>query len=373
MIAAAFAAFLGWTEQNNRGMNLVTQAAQSLCELNMHLAPADQATIFQIITILSNEDWRNEVLRWLSPNSQSFWLTRFTKQTGGGEAITPVTNALDRIRSSRHIAALFGQSVSTFDMRQSMDNGDIILLCPGGVGDKEDLIHALFLFELFRATLSRRDTDAANRRVCHAFLDEMQVADRGQSSLFVARMLQEGRKFGLRLHAMMQQPTALSETTLRAMLTNRSHLMSTVVASKDARILADEWGKVIDPATITDQEQFSYLASVTLGRTISPPFRVRGMSVDEAWGPPPASAGQALAAVGRAIDANMSRRPVDEVLTDLDTLDARIVDALGAKRPDLVPDPPSAPRRRRKAEAEMGPVPAGVASISRARRQREDR
>lgn len=361
MIAAAFAAFLGWTEQNNRGMNLVTQAAQSLCELNLVLPPDCQATIFQIITILSNDDWRNDVLRFLSPNSQSFWLTRFTKQTGGGEAITPVTNALDRIRSSRHIAALFGQSISTFDMRQAMDDGKIILLCPGGVGDKENLIHALFLFELFRATLSRRNLAPERRRACHAFLDEMQVADRGQSSIFVSRMFQEARKYAVRVHAMVQQPTALSKTTLRAMLTNRSHLFSTVLAADDGALVAREWGGVVEPSTITSQLRYEYLASVTLGDRISDPFRVKGLSVEEAWGPAPAEA--TAAAMEEAIDHNMARRPVDEVLTDLDTLDARILEALAARRPDLTVPPPSAPRRRRRDDAA---VAANVHSIRRA-------
>jgi len=367
MVAAAFAAVLGWTEHNTRGLNLITQSVQSLCELNLLLPAEAQATLFQVRTILSDVEWRDEVLRFLSPNSQSFWRTRFTKQTGGDEAITPVTNPIDRIRSSRHMAALFGQSQSTFDMRQAMDDGAIILLCPGE-GDKSQLVHALFLFELFRATLSRRDTPADRRRICHAFLDEMQVADSGQGSEFIARIFREARKFGLRLHAMVQQPTALSAATLSAALTNRSMLTSTVVSARDASILAKEWGDVVAPYAIVNQRQFDYLGSVTMGRDISPPFRVTGLSVTEAWGEPEGVAdGSAAAAIDRAIDANMARRPVDEVLADLDTLDSRILAHLGSIRPEVVPDPPTAPRRRRKSAGDRPALPAGVASIERAR------
>ncbi|MDQ6948511.1 MAG: hypothetical protein M3256_20200, partial [Actinomycetota bacterium] len=367
MIAAAFSSALGWGAANERGMNLITQAAQSLCELNRILPAPCQATIFQIITILADDDWRNEILPSLSPTSQRFWLKLFSRQTGGGEAITPVTNTLTRLLSSRHIAAMFGQSISTFDMRQSMDDGAIILLCPGGVGeDKTDLIHALFLFELFRATLSRRDIPEHRRRACHAFLDEIQVAAGGNSSKSIDAMFQQARKYGLRLHAMLQQPTALPKSTLRAALTNRSMLASTVLAAEDASVIAREWNGTIDPSAIVNQRRYDYLVSITLGAEITTPFRVQGVRAEDIWGVPEGVAdGSAAAAIDRAIDRNMARRPVADVLADLDTLDQRILDHLGSIKPDLTPVPP--PTTRRRAKVGVAAAPSNVASITRAR------
>jgi hypothetical protein len=327
-VASAFAAQMDWSDRNTRALNLVGQATQSLCELALQL-PADLApTMFQITTILANDDWRREVLPFLSATSRSFWTTRYGKLAG--ESLTVVTNALDRLRASRSVASLFGQSRSTFDLRDAMDTGKIVLLCPGGVGDKENLIHALFLFELFRVTLSRRDVPAEHRKVFHAFLDELQIADRGQASELVARMLREGRKFGLRLHAMVQQPTSLTKVTLTALLTNRSHLMSTVVSHESAAVLAKEWAGLVEPTTITRLPQYHFLVSATLGGQVTPPFLVRGLPLEEAWGD--IARPEAVAEMERAIDQTMRRRPVADVLADLDTLDERILTYLQDRR-----------------------------------------
>ena len=327
-VASAFAAQMDWSDRNTRALNLVGQATQSLCELALQL-PAELApTMFQITTILADDDWRAEVLPFLSATSRSFWTTRYGKLAG--ESLTVVTNALDRLRASRTVASLFGQSRSTFDLRDAMDTGKVVLLSPGGVGSLENLIHALFLFELFRVTLSRRDVAADQRKVFHAFLDELQIADKGQASELVARMLREGRKFGLRLHAMVQQPTSLSKVTLTALLTNRSHVMSTVVSHESASVLAKEWAGLVEPTTITRLARYHFLASVTLGGEVTPPFLVRGMPLEEAWGD--VARPEDVGRMEKVVDQTMRRRPVGDVLADLETLDERIVAHLQNKR-----------------------------------------
>ena len=348
-LTSAFASALSWTDQNTRALSLTTMAAQSLCELALQLPPDLAPTIFQMVTILANDDWRGAVLPYLSRTSRDYWTTRFAKLAA--ESITPVTNLLDRLRASSTIAALFGSSRSTYDVRQAMDTGKVVLACPAGIGDKDKLIFSLFLFDLFRAAKSRQDTDPEKRRPFHTFLDELQVADSGQSSETVARMLREGRKYGLRVHAATQQPTSLSKTTLTAMLTNRSHLFSTVVGAESAAVLAKEWAGLVRPETITRLEKYHFLASVTLGGEVMPPFLVRGLSVDQAWGHvwDPA----AVPEMHAVIDRNLCRRPVAETLAALDTLDDRIIEHLErnarpprAHEPEDQPEPGRAPARR---------------------------
>ncbi|HET7486495.1 MAG TPA: hypothetical protein VFJ85_01105 [Acidimicrobiales bacterium] len=343
-LASSFAAALSWDDRNTRALNLVTMAAQSLCELALRLPPELAPTIFQITTLLSNDDWRGEVLPYLSRTSRDFWATRFTKLAA--EAITPVTNLLDRLRASSGVAALFGSSRSTYDVRAAMDAGAAVLACPAGIGDKDKLVFSLFLFDLFRATLSRRDIPPAQRRPFHAFLDECQLADSGQSSETVARMLREGRKFGLRVHAMTQQPTALSKVTLNAMLTNRSHLFSTVVGAESAAVLSKEWAGLVDPRTITRLPRYHFLVSATLGGEVTPPFLVRGLRVEDLWGE--VHRPEDVPAMNEVIDATMGRRPVGDILADLDTLDDRILGHLQGAAPASAEAPvvPIGPRPR---------------------------
>lgn len=339
MMVAGFSAVLGWGKENNRAQNLLSQAVASLCQLGTQLPPHLQPNIFLIPTILTDEAWRNEILRFLTPHQREFWTSRLATQTDAKSATSPVTNLFDRLRASNAMVGLFGQSISTFDLRASMDAGDIVLLCPGGAGDKEQLVQTLFLFEMFRAATSRSDIAPEERRPFHAFVDEIQVADRGSASEYIARMLQECRKFMLRLHAMAQQPSALSRTTLAALSDNRSHLSSAAVGADSAAWLAREFAGAVEASTLTRTPRFHRIVSVAHKGTISAPFRVRNLGLIEAYGPPADRA--AVDALEAVVDANMGRRPVAEVVADVDTLGARILHHLTGRRP---PTPPVAPR-----------------------------
>lgn len=338
-VVDSFASALMWGEVNNRALTLTTMAAQSLCELALRLPPDLAPTLFQMTTILADEEWRDIVLPHLSPATSGFWANRFAKLAP--DAITPVTNLIDRLRSSAAVAALLGQSRSTYNIRQAMDSGAIVMLCPAGIGDKDRLLANFFVYDLLQASLSRRDTPPAHRRPFHCFVDEMQTID-GASKGNLAGLLEQCGKFGLRLHAMVQQPTRLTKTTLDALLTNRSHLLSTAVGSESARLLSREWGNMVAPETITSLERYTFLASVTHQGQVSPPFLVRGHEVGELWGEHHNPDG--VAGLDAAIDVNLGRRSTNDVLADLDTLDQRIADHLNAAAPPAG-DPPGSPGR----------------------------
>ena len=105
-VVDSFAAALNWGEINNRALTLTTMAVQSLCELALQVPDDIAPTIFQITTLLADEEWRTSVVPFLSPPAQAFWTTRFPKLSA--DAITPVTNLIDRLRSSPTVAASVG-------------------------------------------------------------------------------------------------------------------------------------------------------------------------------------------------------------------------------------------------------------------------
>ncbi len=331
----------------SRGLTLLTKTITALCELGLQLPPHLQPTIFQIPTLLTDETWRRAVVPFLSAGEAPFWADggRLARQSGGMEATGPVTNPIDRLRSSRSAAALFGQSRSSFDMRRAMDDGSIVLVCPGLGEDKDTLVMGLFLFELHLAARSRRDLAVEDRRPFHAWVDEMQIADRAEGSAVIAQMVQEDRKFGLRLNGLVQQPTSLQRETLSAVLTNRSHLMTSAVGHESAAVLAKEMGGKVEPGVLTHLARYHHLASVTVGGQRSLPFRLGGLYLGDVFGPP--ASAEELAAMEAVVDRSMRRRPVNDVLGELATLDGRILDAL---------------RQR------VGPSPSGTLPPSRGRR-----
>jgi hypothetical protein len=174
-IVDSVATVTGWGERNGRALNLISQAAKSVIELAMVLPRDLQPTIFQITTLLADPEWRDTVVPCLSAPLRAFWRTRFGLLDTN--AITPVTNLIDRLRNSRSISALLGASQSSFDMRRAMDTGQLVLVCPAGSGPKERLIANFVIRDLYRAALTRIDTARERRRPFYAVLDEALALD----------------------------------------------------------------------------------------------------------------------------------------------------------------------------------------------------
>jgi hypothetical protein len=345
-VVDSFASVLGWDERASRAMNLITQAAQSLIELALRLPPELAPTIFSINSLLSNQRWRKEMIAFLSPASREFWQERFPRLPA--EAITPVTNLVDRMRASPAIAALFGAPRSGYDIRRAMDEGRIVLACPGQGGLQQNrLVANLLVYDLLHAALTRVETQADLRRLFFGFIDEAQTCD-GASNGNLAALLEQCAKFGLRLFLFNQDPERLTARTWSAIKTNRSHLLTTVVSAEAALLLARQWGGEVMPGTITRLPRFSYVASVTLDREICRPFLVRGVPVAEMWRD--CFHPERLEVVDRLISRNTGRRPVAEVLGGLDTHDARILEHLRATTP---------PRDGRQQRGDLPPLEGG--------------
>ena len=327
-VVDSFASVLGWDERAGRAMNLVTQAAQTLLELALRLPSALAPNIFTILSLLSNDAWRAEMMAHFSPTSREFWKQRFPRLPA--EAITPVTNLVDRMRASRAIAALFGAPVSGYDVRRAMDAGRIVLACPGAGGLQQNrLVAHLLVYDLLHAALTRAEQPPSERRPFFAFIDEAQVCD-GASNGNLAALLEQCAKFGLRLFLFNQDPERLTARTWSAIKTNRSHLLTTVVSAEAAVMLARQWGGDVHPATITRLPRFSCVASVTLEREISRPFLVTGVPVSEMWAD--CHHPERLEAVDRIISRNTGRISAVEVLAGLDGHDERILAFLRSDR-----------------------------------------
>jgi hypothetical protein len=320
-IVDSFAAAMGWvSDRAPRALTLTQAATRSLLELAYQLPDDLAPTIFQMTTLLSDEDWRTAVIPRLSPALQAFWVNRFPRL--GDEAITPVTNVIDRMQGSPSIAALLGSSRSTYNLRQAMDSGAIVLVRLRGTGQIDQLMASFVVYDLLRSVLSRWDTPPAERRPLHCFMDEVQSYDHSVKGL-LASALEEGGKFGLRLHLMNQQPTRLAKQTLDAILTNRSHLMSTNLGYESARLLAKEWQGHVTPETIQELEKYEFITQVTHRGQTTTPFRARGLSLEEMFGPAVADEAS-MESMERAIDRNSGRRLIQETLDELGTLDQRI-------------------------------------------------
>jgi hypothetical protein len=317
----AFASALRWDETNTRALNLTTQAGQALCDLAQRL-PAELApTIFQIPALLADDEWRATVLPYVSPPTREFFEQRFPRLPA--EAVTPVTNLIDRLRVSPPAAALLGNPLRSYDVRRAMDRGQIVLVCPGSGSARDRLIANLVVYDVLHAAKTRADIPPDRRREFHVFLDEVQIYD-GASSGTLAALLEQVAKFGVRVHLFNQNPERLTPATLNAVTTNRSHLLTTALNAKAAALLARDLGGGIDPHTIANLERFHSIASVTLDGQASPPFRLAGVPADELF--PDVARPDEIVALDAAIAETCQAAPIADTLRRLDGHSRRIAE-----------------------------------------------
>jgi hypothetical protein len=322
-VVDAFATAMGWGERSTRAINLITQTASALASISTQLPPDLAPTVFQIPSLLTDSSWREAVLPFLPESSQSFWRDRFPRLSD--EAVTPLTNLVDRMGASRRSAALFGASRGTFSLREAMDEELIVLFCPGHGGTRERLTANLVLFDNYHSARSRGELDPDDRKIFVPVLDEAQTYD----SDTLAALPEQGAKFGIRAIVINQNPERLRPATLNSLTTNRSHMVVSALNARAAGLVTKEWAGEPRPEAITKLPRYRFVAQVTHHGEMSRPFALGGVRVEDALGPPPADGRERLEA---AMERSGRRRPTAEVLAEQATLDGRIADGLRDRR-----------------------------------------
>jgi hypothetical protein len=319
----ALAAALRWDDRNTRALNIATQAAQALVELAQKLPAKLAPTIFQVPTLLSDPEWRQAALPYMSSGTAGFFRDRFPRLAP--DAATAVTNIVDRLRAARPVAALLGSPVSTYDAQTAMREGKIVLACPGSGSTRDRLVANLLVYDILHAFKLRARIAPEKRRPFWLFLDELQTYDGPNLPM----LLEQSAKYGGRAFLFNQNPERLTDPTWNAVTTNRSHLSSTTVNAKAAQMITREWSGQIEPDVLTRLERFTYLTQVTLGTRTSKPFLVQGVTAHELHAeqtdPPPESTQTTGAAV--------RRRAIGETLKLVDAHDERIARWLEQHRP----------------------------------------
>ncbi len=157
--------------------------------------PAELApTIFQIPTLLSDDDWRHAIMPALSPGTRGFFQDRFPRLPG--EAITAVTNLIDRLRAAAPVAEFLGSPVSTYDAARAMRDGLIVLACPGSGSTRDRLVANLLVYDVLHAAKARASIAPDRRRTFWLFCDELQTYD-GPNLPVAAGAVREVRRPGV--------------------------------------------------------------------------------------------------------------------------------------------------------------------------------
>ncbi|MFE5549373.1 hypothetical protein ACFQ71_36935 [Streptomyces sp. NPDC056534] len=319
-VTEGIAAAQDWGDNAPRARTILARASQALALLNLQAGqPEAQCTLFQLRTWLTDEDWREQLLPKLSARVRSYWETTFPKL--GPDAVPTVTYAIDRLDTSQSLQGFFGRPRSAYDVRQAMDTAKVVFVCPSG-SESDALVSCLLIHDLHRACLSRQDTPREQRATFWAWGDELTALD-SSSKGFLAAIAEQLRKYEVRFIGMTQMALRLSAITRQALLQNQSWLSTCAADSDEAAFVAKRWNGHVSSETITELPKFHYVMSVNLNGTRTTPFRVRGLPVDEVFAH--YNNPEGVPDLVKAIDSNLNRRPLRDILADLEVLDTTVL------------------------------------------------
>jgi hypothetical protein len=140
---------------------------------------------------------------------------------------------------------IIGQSKSSFNLRNVMDEGKILIvnLSKGRIGElNSQLLGMIFVMKFQEAALSRADIEEKERKDFCLFVDEFQ----NFSTDSFATIMSEARKYALNLIVANQFTTQLSDEIRDAVFGNIGTIVSFRVGQNDVEVLAKYFKPLFD-------------------------------------------------------------------------------------------------------------------------------
>ncbi|NGO79522.1 ATP/GTP-binding protein [Streptomyces sp. YC504] len=336
-VVDAFATMLGWQDvEAPRALTILTEAVSVLVAVNQAACQQDraqdQATLFHIRPLLTDAGFRTACLTVagsrLDADTHAWWTSTFP--TLPLDAFNVILNPLGRLGRNPVTRAFLGQGVGTYNIRAAMDAGMVIWVCTPGNTPNDRLLLTMLARDLLRAGRSRRDTPEDQRRPFRLYFDEL-ITLTGASPETFAEMVEEFRKFKLRVHGMTQLLARLPRPVQLSLLQNASSLSTTTGSRAAIAAITAEWGDSPSPERVVALDQFRHYASFTVdGRRIGP-LLLEGPHLDDdlkRWARP-----AHRPALEHAALANAQAQPIDKAAatadSQLDRLRAFVTQAAG--------------------------------------------
>ena len=237
-----------WDQWGPRMQSILEQTVKTLHEANESREAGEQYTILDGLRILSDTDFRADVLAEVTdPYLVEWWGRDFFgwRHETRADALAPVQTRLSYYSSSKRARAILGQPRSTIDMRRVIREGGILFVstAQGEAGRDVAALVGASLLNLVDAVIREQGSlPFEKRRGALVVVDEMQ----SMPGVDYESMLSELGKFGASFVLATQSLAKLddlSRTMRDTILANVGCLAVFQVAGNDARQLVWELGK----------------------------------------------------------------------------------------------------------------------------------
>ena len=233
------------------------------------------ATMLDIAPMLTDKKFRKETLSYCKDTVVlQFWNVEFASWNDKfqAEAIAPVLNKVGAFTANPTIRNIIGQPKSTFNIRQIMDEGKILIvnLSKGLIGeDNAAILGAFLVTKIQLAAMSRSDIpDIENRRPFYLYVDEFQ----NFATDSFATILSEARKYGLNLTVANQYIGQMTETVRDAVFGNVGTTISFRVSADDAPILSKQFEPQFEAGDLLQMHNRHFVISMVIQGEKVPAF-----------------------------------------------------------------------------------------------------
>ena len=233
------------------------------------------STMLDITRMLTDKKFRKKVLAEVTDNVvQNFWNNEFATWTEkfANEAVAPILNKVGAFTANPIIRNIIGQPKSTFNIREIMDEGKILIvnLSKGLIGEDNAAILGSFLVTKIQlAAMSRSDIPRIeDRRPFYLYVDEFQ----NFATDSFATILSEARKYGLNLTVANQYVSQMQPTVRDAVFGNVGTMMSFRVSADDAPVLAKPFAPQFTPEDLLQMHNRHFVMSMVIRGEKAPAF-----------------------------------------------------------------------------------------------------
>lgn len=232
-------------------------------------------TMLDITRMLTDKKFRKETLDYCQDTVVlNFWKVEFASWNDKfvAEAIAPVLNKVGAFTANPVIRNIIGQPKSTFNIRQIMDEGKILVvnLSKGLIGeDNAAILGSFIVTKIQLAAMSRQDIpNIKDRRPFYLYVDEFQ----NFATDSFATILSEARKYGLNLTVANQYISQMSETVRDAVFGNVGTMISFRVSADDSPILAKQFEPQFEPNDLLQMHNRHFIINMVINGEKTPAF-----------------------------------------------------------------------------------------------------
>lgn len=240
------------------------------------------STLLGVNRMFADKEYRKEVVSKVTDASvRAFWNDEFAKYTDkfATEATAAIQNKVGQFISNPMVRNIIGQTESTFDFREVMDEKKIVIinLSKGRMGEANaNLLGSMIITKIYLAAMSRADRSEKEMAALpnfYLYVDEFQ----NFANESFADILSEARKYKLNLTVAHQYIEQMSDEVRAAVFGNVGTMMTLRVGAYDAEVLEKEFSPQFVIEDLVSLGRFQCYLKLMIDGVTSAPFSASTM------------------------------------------------------------------------------------------------